>query len=110
MQAQLGPSSQTLNEPEERLLLANEVLTHKSNNLQEMPMSFSAGDVVKLKSGGPSMTIEKIFLQDNTEYATCVWFDETTEKTKGFATASLEPAEPPPMKKVIGVSSTTRRR
>jgi len=54
MQAQLGPSSQTLNEPEERLLLANEVLTHKSNNLQEMPMSFSAGDVVKLKSGGPA--------------------------------------------------------
>ena len=36
------------------------------------------GDIVKLKSGGPVMTVEDI---KDGKYATCVWFDVTTTGT-----------------------------
>ena len=56
-------------------------------------MSFSAGEMVRLKSGGPNMAIERIFIEDNIEYVWCVWF-ETTKKADSFATVLLEPAAP----------------
>jgi uncharacterized protein YodC (DUF2158 family) len=49
-------------------------------------MEFKPGDVVKLKSGGPKMTIEKIGPRssDNTEVvASCVWFTANEELKDG---------------------------
>ncbi len=53
-------------------------------------MTFAVGDVVKLKSGGPNMTIQRIFSEEETEYATCVWFENSTKKIEGFAIITLE--------------------
>jgi uncharacterized protein YodC (DUF2158 family) len=78
--------------------------------IEEMPMSFSAGDVVKLKSGGPSMAIQRIYSEENIEYASCSWFDGNTKMSDTFATASLEPAQPRPKKTLRGVPSKTKRR
>lgn len=46
-----------------------------------------AGDVVKLKSGGVSMTVEKI-RRDNGK-AMCVWFVEGEIKSFDFAPEAL---------------------
>lgn len=49
---------------------------------------WSVGDVVRLKSGGPPMTVA--FLP-NLGYATCEWFpDATAVRSHNFAEASLE--------------------
>jgi uncharacterized protein YodC (DUF2158 family) len=51
-------------------------------------MSFKVGDVVKLKSGEPKMTIERI---DSDESALCAWFDNKSERQKAmFSLATLE--------------------
>ena len=54
---------------------------------------FKDGDVVKLKSGGPNMTIEKIstFSMSSTAplRAKCVWFDGTTRLDALFSPISL---------------------
>lgn len=34
-----------------------------------------AGDVVVLKSGGPKMTVERVFDNDKGHMAACAWFD-----------------------------------
>jgi uncharacterized protein YodC (DUF2158 family) len=47
---------------------------------------FKAGDIVRLKSGGPKMTIDTI---DNS-FATCVWFEGTERKQDVFSLASIE--------------------
>jgi uncharacterized protein YodC (DUF2158 family) len=40
-------------------------------------MGFKEGDVVKLKSGGPKMTIERI---DSDQSALCIWFDHKNDR------------------------------
>jgi len=56
-------------------------------------MNFNAGDVVKLKSGGPKMTIEKIGPRSSTNeenVAHCVWFDKDDQLKDGkFIIVSL---------------------
>lgn len=47
---------------------------------------FNEGDVVKLKSGGPKMTIKEI--NDNGEVY-CQWFSGTEIKTDFFGPTSL---------------------
>jgi uncharacterized protein YodC (DUF2158 family) len=50
-------------------------------------MNINVGDVVKLKSGGPKMTVEKI---DTELYAVCWWFDKNEEaKTSKFCLETL---------------------
>lgn len=57
--------------------------------------TFKPGDVVVLKSGSPSMTIDKfvwnpvkgVFYSDKVE---CVWFDKTELKKQVFQITSLE--------------------
>lgn len=44
------------------------------------------GDVVKLKSGGPNMTVMKI----SSGYAICHWFDQSKACKDSFAIESLE--------------------
>lgn len=49
------------------------------------------GDVVVLKSGGPSMTVEKVGVySDNVKKATCTWFEGTTKNTDLIAVIALE--------------------
>lgn len=57
--------------------------------------AFKIGDIIVLKSGGPSMTIEKFpwnptkneYYSDRVE---CVWFDKDTLKRDTFNTPTLE--------------------
>ena len=48
---------------------------------------FKLGDTVRLKSGGPLMTIESI---DEYEIATCVWFDKKVLSSSQFNFTSIE--------------------
>lgn len=60
-------------------------------------MTFSIGDIVRLKSGGPRMTIQNIG-----DYSTsglklgvlCVWFESTTKHSDVFHPDSLEHYRP----------------
>ncbi len=60
---------------------------------EELSMAqFKPGDVVRLKSGGPSMTVEKIGAEG---WIVCNWFAEGKElKTGTFVADALEPAKP----------------
>jgi uncharacterized protein YodC (DUF2158 family) len=69
--------------------------------LEETMADFQPGDVVKLKSGGPSMTVSNV---DDygptgpTNGALCVWFEQVkgvqTAFDKVFDVAVLEPVKP----------------
>ena len=54
-------------------------------------MEFKAGDVVKLKSGGPTMTVKQVgkFGYDEHESAECQWFDGTKPMSETFPLTSL---------------------
>lgn len=57
--------------------------------VREAMMAFNVGDVVRLKSGGPLMTIVEI----DDEEVTCVWFpttDYTQVRRTEFIDAALE--------------------
>ena len=59
-----------------------------------MSDDFKLGDVVRLKSGGPDMTITEI-LDDRTN-AHCEWFDgQKTPQAKEFSLVSLMHKPPP---------------
>ena len=56
-------------------------------------MDFKAGDVVKLKSGGPKMTIKKICSMPSSnedDGADCCWFDNNEVKDGKFPLITLE--------------------
>lgn len=48
-----------------------------------------AGDVVKLKSGGPSMTVDSVFEDWGALAAICSWFDGKGIKQNRFPVTSL---------------------
>lgn len=49
-----------------------------------------AGDIVRLKSGGPKMTVDDIIAPSNMpESARCVWFDGNERKSQVFSLDSL---------------------
>lgn len=49
---------------------------------------FKAGDTVRLKSGGPLMTVSDV---DSGGYVTCEWFDDkNAPQRRSFVTATLE--------------------
>jgi uncharacterized protein YodC (DUF2158 family) len=54
---------------------------------------FKEGDVVSLKSGGPTMTIEGIgtYGYSTREKAFCVWFEGTKKHDALFELSSLTP-------------------
>lgn len=57
-------------------------------------MEFKEGDRVRLKSGGPTMTVEEIYDED----LSCVWFDKVGNKQViqrgSFRPVVLEKAPP----------------
>lgn len=58
-------------------------------------MDLKKGDVVKLKSGGPLMTIEDIgdyspFGVNGTDQAKCIWFEKTKKLEGVFELETLE--------------------
>lgn len=59
-----------------------------------MSHEFSEGDVVRLKSGGPAMTIEFVNADGRVPRAMCIWFDGSTTKSGEFLLSSLEPSGP----------------
>ena len=58
-----------------------------------MSESFSVGDVVQLKSGGQTMTVEEV---DGKDIA-CIWFEGTTPKRQTFVAGTLQPYTKPSM-------------
>lgn len=56
---------------------------------------FSPGDLVRVKSGGPTMTVEQCSTRHMTgEPAVwCVWFEKTTKHNDTFPPAVLEKVE-----------------
>ncbi len=56
-----------------------------------MSDSFNVGDVVRLKSGGPKMTVEYIDPgSDAGMKVDCVWFEDRKREIGTFAAAALE--------------------
>ena len=54
-----------------------------------MKNEFKPGDIVRLKSGGPDMTVETVSnLNDPTKYF-CSWFAGAKNNHKSFTEASL---------------------
>ena len=64
------------------------------------------GDTVRLKSGGPLMTVNHLRDIEGTLYAHCTWFVGKEQKSGDFPTTSIEKS-----KKTSGVvvGRTTRR-
>ena len=58
-------------------------------------MAFKAGDIVQLKSGGPSMTVDQTGRDGyDQERIWVTWFDENHRLRQGtFAPEALKPAE-----------------
>lgn len=54
------------------------------------------GDVVSLKSGGPSMTVQELLEREEAiPLARCKWFDEKKKSfEEEFVIESLKPAQP----------------
>lgn len=58
-----------------------------------MSSQWKAGDKVRLKSGGPSMTVQKINEKDAGADTYCIWFaapDYSTPRWQSFAGETLE--------------------
>lgn len=53
-------------------------------------MSFSEGDIVRVKSGGPAMTIQWV----DGKSAFCIWYDGNTHQEASIALSALEEAKP----------------
>ena len=53
---------------------------------------YEVGDVVRLKSGGPLMTVQQATYADN---IVCTWFDENNKRlSEGFHPRTLQPMGP----------------
>lgn len=55
--------------------------------------SFKVGDIVKLKSGGPEMTVRQV-PDDPTKAYVCQWFAGKKLEQGSFPGDSLEPVKP----------------
>ena len=55
--------------------------------------AFKVGDVVRLKSGGPKMTVVEAKEDDSIE---CQWFASNEPKHETFRAETLKDAPPPP--------------
>lgn len=61
--------------------------------------TFKPGDVVRLKSGGPLMTVELAHQSGGRHIVNCIWFSDPNAakpNTHGFAAVLVEAATHPP--------------
>ena len=61
-----------------------------------MARPFNIGDIVRLKSGGPAMTVTDVDLNDDdgTYWVSCTWFDEKGQRaSSSFPAATVETVE-----------------
>ena len=58
-----------------------------------MALKFKIGDIVKLKSGGPEMTVQTIPYERNSRYR-CQWFAGKKLESGEFPEESLIPFQP----------------
>jgi len=68
------------------------------NNINEKSMTeqLKPGDVVQLKSGGQTMTIEDIENIDTEKaYAICIWFEKSECKSKNIFLSALKKYKEP---------------
>jgi len=59
-----------------------------------MANGFKPGDVVRLKSGGPVMTITDVGKDSGVPTAWCTWFTGNKQEKRYFPLAAIEPATP----------------
>jgi uncharacterized protein YodC (DUF2158 family) len=52
--------------------------------------ALNTGDVVRLKSGGPKMTVTQVAVRDGVTVAWTAWFDGTTTKDGHYPVNALE--------------------
>ncbi len=57
-----------------------------------MAGKFQPGDVVMVRSGGPSMTVD--FWDDERELYVCTWFEKTKRQQSEFQETTLEKVPP----------------
>lgn len=55
---------------------------------------FTTGDLVRLKSGGPVMTVDG-YAPGSSGKLSCVWFEGSEHKRAAFRPEALVPAEAP---------------
>ncbi len=60
-----------------------------------MPDNLKSGDTVRLKSGGPLMTVTTVGDNMGTPTAWCVWFEGSKRVTGYFPVAGLNAEDPP---------------
>jgi uncharacterized protein YodC (DUF2158 family) len=61
---------------------------------EEVKMAFKPGDTVRLRSGGPIMTVERLGVAGGEDTVWCVWFEKTKQERGYFAPAVLEADTP----------------
>ena len=57
---------------------------------REMSADIKAGDVVRLKSGGPKMTVSKVEQRNGAMRVDCDWFEGTKATYGTFPASSLD--------------------
>lgn len=75
-----------------------------------MKAKFKSGEIVRLISGGPDMTVveyilplgDKEFLSNTSSWVDCLWFDGKKRQTGRFPPESLERAKQEKQKVVRG--------
>jgi uncharacterized protein YodC (DUF2158 family) len=58
------------------------------------PVRVKSGDVVRLKSGGPPMTVGAAVRTMTSSVFVCHWFEGGQERRGDFDAAALEPSSP----------------
>jgi uncharacterized protein YodC (DUF2158 family) len=57
-------------------------------------MAFNPGDTVRVRSGGPIMTVERLGVVGGEDAVWCVWFEKTKQERGYFAPVALEACTP----------------
>jgi uncharacterized protein YodC (DUF2158 family) len=74
----------------------------------EKTMAFAVGDTVKLKSGGPIMTVEDVDSGDGANVdIICVWFEKNQRQDGRFKAGTLKQANVE--NRAVGISSNLAR-
>jgi uncharacterized protein YodC (DUF2158 family) len=63
----------------------------------EVKMAFNSGDVVRLKSGSPAMTVEKVGQINGKDAVFCTWFENNKQQRGHFSPAALEAGQAGPV-------------